>query len=39
LVYEVPKAGANSRSGVVTVDGAKRDENDNILTLEWVYVF
>ena len=39
LVYEVPKAGANSRSGVVTVDGAKKDENDNILTLEWVYVF
>lgn len=39
LVYEVPKAGKNSRSGVITVDGDKKDEKDNILTLEWVYVF
>lgn len=39
LVYEIPKAGKNSRSGVVTVDGDKKDEKDNILTLEWVYVF
>lgn len=39
LVYEIPKAGKNSRSGVVPVDGGKEDEKDNILTLEWVYVF
>lgn len=39
LVYEIPKAGKSSRSGVVTVDGDKKDEKDNILTLEWVYVF
>jgi hypothetical protein len=39
LVYEIPKAGKNSRTGVVTVDGDKEDEKDNILTLEWVYVF
>lgn len=39
LVYEVPKAGVNSRTGVVTTDGIKRDEKDNILTLEWVYAF
>ena len=39
LVYEIPKAGVNSRSGVVTVNGVKEDEKDNILTLEWVYAF
>lgn len=39
LVYEIPKAGVNSRSGVVNVEGVKEDEKDNILTLEWVYAF
>jgi hypothetical protein len=39
LVYEIPKAGKNSRSGVVAVDGTKEDEKDNTLTLEWVYAF
>ena len=39
LVYEIPKAFENSRSGTVTVNSVKEDEKDNILTLEWVYTF
>ncbi len=39
LVYEIPKAFINSRSGTVTVSGVKEDEKDNILTLEWLYTF
>lgn len=39
LVYEIPKAGLNSRTGVVGTGDAKKDEKNNILTLEWVYAF
>ncbi len=39
LVYEIPKAFANSRTGTTTEGGVKKDLKDNILTAEWVYVF
>ncbi len=39
LVYEIPKTGANARSGRVPAGSSTKDEKDNTLTLEWLYTF